>query len=172
MSTLYYLAYGSNLHPHRLKLRIPSSRFVGVVELPGYRIAFHKRGVCGSGKCNLLNTDDSIAIVYAAIYEMDAGEKMLLDQFEGAGYSAQIVNVSLHGNPLSSFAYIAETSHIDNSLKPFHWYKDLVTYGARYHQLPASYLEMIDAVESVPDPDLQRDNLHQSLLHDLGEMSA
>lgn len=167
MSTLYYLAYGSNLHPHRLKVRIPSSRFLGIVSLPGYSIAFHKRGACGSGKCNLLTSSDSTARAFAAIYEMAQSEIPLLDSFEGAGYVAQPLTVTLNGKQLTSFAYIAEDTHIDDSLKPYHWYKELVWLGARHHGLPNSYLDNIKAIESIDDPDGQRNATHQALLREI-----
>lgn len=164
MSTLYYLAYGSNLHPHRLKARIPSSRLLGTVTLPGYKIEFHKRGACGSGKCNLLVETHPAAVAYAAIYAMAQDERALLDAFEGEGYQAHTLHVELHGETLPAFAYLAEESHIDDSLKPYHWYKDLVYYGARYHQVPNEYLDAIKAVNSIADPDAQREKIHQEIL--------
>ena len=51
LSIIHYLAYGSNLHPLRLTLRVPSARVIGVVEMPGYMLEFHKRSIDGSGKC-------------------------------------------------------------------------------------------------------------------------
>lgn len=167
MSTLYYLAYGSNLHPHRLKVRIPSSHFLGTVNLPGYKIEFHKRGACGSGKCNLLPDSNPAAVAFAAIYEMAEGERSLLDAFEGEGYEARTINVLHGGEPLSAFVYLALDSHIDEGLSPYHWYKDLVYYGAQYQGFPTAYLSAIKGVASIDDPDSDRDNAHQELLREI-----
>ena len=58
MTLLYYLAYGSNLHPVRLTERVPSARFLGLTSLFGYQLRFHKRHEPdGSGKCNMYHTD-------------------------------------------------------------------------------------------------------------------
>jgi len=38
MSEILYLAYGSNLHPLRLRQRVPSCRRLGPVSLPGYKL--------------------------------------------------------------------------------------------------------------------------------------
>jgi len=53
----YYLAYGSILHPLRLGERISSAQLCGVTTLRGYRLAWHKRGADGSGKCDLVRTN-------------------------------------------------------------------------------------------------------------------
>ena len=86
MSKLYYLAYGSNLHPVRLQNRVPSANFMGLVAMPGYRLCFHKRHHDdNSGKCNMYWTSEDNDVVYGAIYEMHSSEKSLLDQCEGTG---------------------------------------------------------------------------------------
>ena len=164
MSHIYYLAYGSNLHPHRLKVRVPSSQFLGVAELEGHRIAFHKRGACGSGKCNLLRADESGASAFGAIYQMHADEKVILDKFEGEGYRTEEIVVSLDGESLTSFAYIAEDSHIDDALQPYHWYRDIIYHGGRYHGLPEYYLEAIATTDSIQDPDPDRMQQSEELL--------
>lgn len=58
MTTVHYLAYGSNLHPLRLTARVSSARPLGTVPMPGYKIAFHKRSIDHSGKCLFYVTHD------------------------------------------------------------------------------------------------------------------
>jgi hypothetical protein len=53
---LHYLAYGSNLHPIRLRQRVNSARLIATLSLPGYRVLFNKRGQDLSAKCNLVAT--------------------------------------------------------------------------------------------------------------------
>ena len=164
---LHYLAYGSNLHPVRLTERVPSAQLIGKVELPGYRLAFHKKGsVCGSGKCNLVPTKHQSASAWGALYQLEAVEKPLLDGFEGLGngYETQTFNVSHDAKEYACFTYLAQASHIDESLRPFHWYKDVVSVGARYLGFPEWYLAVIDGHGSIQDWDLGRLGEHQELL--------
>lgn len=88
MTDRFYLAYGSNLHPLRLVRRVPSARLVGTVPLPGYRLAFHKRGMDGSAKCDLELADESGSLAYGAVYSVAAQDIHGLDRLEdlGAGY--------------------------------------------------------------------------------------
>jgi gamma-glutamylcyclotransferase len=151
----YYLAYGSNLHPLRLIQRVPSARLVGAVPLPGYRLAFHKRGMDGSAKCDLELTDESGAIAYGAVFSVAAKEIDRLDQLEdvGDGYFKEQVTLRIDGAAVSAFIYFASYTHIEPALRPFDWYKGLVLAGARHHGFPQGYVEQIEAVPHRPDPD-------------------
>ena len=60
--------------------------------------------------------------------------------------------------------YGAPAGYIDDSLLPYHWYKQLVVQGARYHRLPETWLALLQQVESRQDPDRERDALHQRIL--------
>ena len=75
---LYYLAYGSNLHPVRLSERVPSAELLGVVELREYRLVFQKRGWDGSSKCTLVRTGETSVGAYGAMYAIDAIHKSRL----------------------------------------------------------------------------------------------
>lgn len=83
MKSLHYLAYGSNLHPLRLMERVPSARLIGVTEITGYQLRFHKRGKDGSAKCDLCWSDDRKSSVFGAIYRIASNEKPILDRAEG-----------------------------------------------------------------------------------------
>lgn len=168
MSKLHYLAYGSNLHPLRLSERVPSARLRGVVELPGYRLAFHACGEDCSGKGNLVACREGAAAAYGAIYEIAAAEKPLLDRFEGAAYRSASIDVIVAGVTCTCFTYFAETAFIDEGLKPYDWYKKLVWLGARYLGVPEDYVTAIDQVLCVPDPDDERARHHAALLSRMG----
>lgn len=165
MSALNYLAYGSNLHPLRLRERVPSARPSGVVTLSGYSLRFHKRGADASGKCDLV-CGDPAAKAFGALYRIDAAEKHLLDRVEGVGNGYELVKLHcvLEGVSVDAFGYAATQSHIQHDLRPYHWYKELVLAGARCHGLPAAYLARIETVNSIDDPDAARDQIHQALL--------
>ena len=167
MSRLLYFAYGSNLHPLRLRQRVPSSRPFGVASLSGYQLRFHKNGRDGSGKCNVFFTGLVTDRVYGVLYQMAVAEKPLLDAAEGVGngYDVHEIEVltEVHGTQ-QAFSYVAAVGHIDDGLAPYDWYHALVVAGARHHQLPAEYVDRIAAVTAVADPDRERHLLHQRIL--------
>ena len=153
MTTLHYLAYGSNLYPPRLAARIPIVAVVGVVELPGWALAFNKRGSDGSAKCNLHCRDGALA--YGVIYRIAAVDRATLDRIEGAGrgYDVDALTLAPHGE---CCFYRATADAIDESLRPFDWYRAYVLAGARHHALPQCYLDQIAAVLTVIDSDARR----------------
>lgn len=171
---LYYLAYGSNLHPVRLRERVPSAELLDVVELRPYRLAFQKRGQDGSSKCNLARTGEESGEVYGAIYQIDSAHKPILDRFEGngKGYRDSQLTVEFHGKEYSCLTYLAQPSYIANSLKPYHWYKELVVLGARHLRFPKSYVLSIELIESVEDPDEERRMQHQRLIDRILQYSS
>lgn len=160
----YYLAYGSNLHPLRLKERVPSSQLLGCLELPGYRLAFHKLGQDGSGKCNIIRSVGMSDRVHAALFSLVAGEKALLDGFEGAGYAVEEMELEWQGKFIRPFIYIAEAEWIDDGLLPYHWYRDIVGLGARYHGLADDYIGSIEKQVAVEDPVEERGQRHEKLI--------
>ncbi len=153
MRRLHYLAYGSNLHPLRLAERVPSCSLLASLRILGHRLAFHKRGQDGSGKCNLLPDPDPAGFVIAALYSMDAEEKPLLDRVEGLdrGYHQDSLQVGCAGRKYSCFLYRAQPSHIEPSLQPYPWYKELVALGAEYLGAPGSYIARIRRMRCVED---------------------
>ncbi|MGB5053368.1 MAG: gamma-glutamylcyclotransferase family protein [Nitrospirales bacterium] len=161
---LYYLAYGSNLHPVRLQERVPSAELLDVVELRSYRLAFQKRGQDGSSKCNLARTGEESDEVYGGIYQIDSAHKPVLDRFEGNGYHDSQLTVEFHGQEYSCLIYLAQPSYIEHSLKPFHWYKELIVLGARHLRFPDAYVRSIESIESVEDPDQESRMQHQKLI--------
>ncbi len=163
---IHYLAYGSNLHPVRLTERVASANLLGRVELPGYRLTFRKRGGDGSGKCDLMATNNSHDIVYGGLYQFDFSDKSVLDRYEGLGngYTDESVSVSLGSKKYNCLTYLAQSEYIDDTLKPFHWYKQLVIRGARYLDFPENYLSIVKKQVSLPDQNVNRQELHTALL--------
>ncbi|MEH6357612.1 MAG: gamma-glutamylcyclotransferase family protein [Pseudomonadales bacterium] len=161
---LFYYAYGSNLHPARLGARIPSSQLVGVAELAGYQLAFHKRGADLSAKCNAVNSGDLTDSLFGALFSISAAEKPILDEIEGPGYAVYDVVVEHAGVPYRAFIYMADAEYIDNSLLPFQWYKDFVLLGARFQSFPDEQLQLIDAVPSINDANVDRQAKNESIL--------
>jgi hypothetical protein len=154
----------------RLLERVPSAQWVGVTELRYHRMAFQKRGRDGSSKCNLVCTGEEFDGVHGAIYQMDSFHKQALDGFEGNGngYLDSQITVELHGKEHSCFTYFAQQSYIENNLKPYHWYKNLVVLGAKHLQFPDGYVRSIELIESVEDLNETRRKHHELLIEKIG----
>ncbi|MDI1361285.1 gamma-glutamylcyclotransferase family protein [Methylotenera sp.] len=166
MPKVFYLAYGSNLHPLRLQERVPSARVVGVIELSGYQLVFHKQSNDDSGKCLLSKTLDILCKIYVVLYEFDISHKAALDEAEGIGngYDEELMSVTLDGSDYRAYIYMASITHINSALIPYTWYKNLVIAGARFHNFPVDYIESIESVPSREDLNESRQTKNQNLL--------
>jgi gamma-glutamylcyclotransferase len=169
VSWLYYLAFGSNLHPGRLGERVASALEIGSLPLSGFRLAFHKHGQDSSGKCNLVFTGHEQDVVHAALFRMQASDKLVLDRIEGKGrgYSEKQLAVSHDGVSHQCFTYTAQPDYIDDGLSPFSWYRELVLLGGEYHRFPENYLEAIRQLKAIDDPDPERRKEHDLLINSL-----
>jgi hypothetical protein len=149
---MLYAAYGSNLHVLRLRDRIPPARFVGTGLLTDWSLHFHKRSMDGSAKCNIEPRGPG---VYLAIYEIELTCKQKLDAIEGVGcgYSCESIDLPGFGQ---CFAYRASNSHIDHSLQPYDWYRELVLLGCEARDFPEHYTSRVRSTGSIPDPDCDR----------------
>lgn len=163
---MYYLAYGSNLHPVRLSQRINSAQLMGVIQLSSSCLKFHKAGQDGSSKCNLISTNNMTDVVYAALYEMDREHKHILDKFEGRGfgYYDGAMTIQHRGTAYTCFTYLADPAYIQEDLQPYHWYKNLVLLGAKYLKFPETYVAQIETVHTIQDPHTARQRDMQMLI--------
>ncbi len=151
---MLYFAYGSNMLTGRLKERVPSSEKIATARLPGYKLSFHKQGTDGSGKCSIQKDADSA--VFGIVYDIDPGEKPILDSIEGPGYKQDYITVYTENKTLEPYTYIARKDFREDLLNPYSWYRTLVLEGAIEHQLPDDYIEMIKEVETENDPNEER----------------
>jgi len=166
MDTMLYFAYGSNMSTPRLINRVSSARVVAVARLKQHRLKFHKKGKDTSGKCDAEFTNDAKDVVYGVVFEIAASQKAKLDEKEGLqnGYEEKKVSVYTgNGEELKAVTYYA--THIEQTLKPYEWYKEHVLRGAREHGLPAEYVTTIKTVQAIPDPDKSRHDSELSIYH-------
>lgn len=152
---VYYFAYGSNLLFARLHARTPSIMNMGIGYLPSHRLSFDKPGRDGSGKCGI-EAVEGAEFIFGVLYEMDRAEKPLLDEIEGSGhdYVDKPVVVNSGDGPVNAFTYYP--TRLDQSLKPYDWYKAFVLEGAIENGFPEHYIEYIRSVECMVDPDESR----------------
>jgi gamma-glutamylcyclotransferase len=166
---IYYFAYGSNLHPIRLIKRVPSAELVGIAKHPNHRLSFHKKGQDDSSKCNMFSSEAGSDLIYGAIYQLERGHKNALDKIEGKGfgYIESQIALTYDGYEYPCFTYLAQQSHVDDNLKPYHWYKKLVILGAQYLEFPSAYISSIEAVESIEDLDPRRRIENETLIENI-----
>lgn len=136
----------------RLLQRVPSAQFVSVALLAKHDLRFHKAGRDGSAKCDAYYTGDRNDWIVGATFRIASGEKAGLDRVEGLGQGYEEKSVTLShpdGMVFEAFTYYATL--IDESLRPYHWYKEHVLRGCFENSLPGEYIESIHAVSSVDD---------------------
>lgn len=162
-----YFAYGSNMSTARLRERMPSCKPLGIATLPGHSLRFHKRSVDNSGKCNAFasGNDDS---VIGVLFSFDPAERAKLDKAEGVGSGyehAMVTVINDKGRRRKVLTYLASSDYVDDSFKPYGWYKDFVVAGAREHGLPPEYIaECIESVEAIEDPKKTREKKQRATL--------
>jgi gamma-glutamylcyclotransferase (GGCT)/AIG2-like uncharacterized protein YtfP len=157
LSTIFYFAYGSNMSTPRISRRIQSATVISSACLAGHCLRFRKKSIDGSAKCDIEHTQFDEDKVHGVVYEIPVREKTVLDRFEGLGNGYEDKQVSIvvpGGEVITATTYFA--THIDASLKPYHWYKEHVLWGAREHVLPGEYVAAIEAIQSIPDPDSEK----------------
>lgn len=144
-----YAAYGSNLHPQRLRERIRSATLRGTGFLRKYTLQFHKRGQDNSAKCGISDCGEGL---HVAVYELDSADRKVLDGIEGVGKGYDVNEISVPGFD-SCFTYVASRTHVDELLQPFDWYREMVLLGCLRHAFPAAYCERVAALPVIEDPD-------------------
>jgi len=151
MSIFYYFAYGSNMLTTRLRSadRCPSARSLGMCELPGYELKWHKRSIDGTGKCDIVKSAHESAVVYGVMFEIDSEEKTALNRVEGLGrgYDQTELQVFQGEQSITVVTYIA--TNIDPTRKPLDSYHAYVVDGAVEHGLPAQYIAALKQVETI-----------------------
>jgi len=154
-----YFSYGSNMSLSRLGKRIKNPTPIGTYSLPMYDLRFHKVSKKdGSGKCDAYFTGSGADIVWGRLYEIDELSKSELDKYEGvgAGYEEKIVKVyGFDGDIVEAITYVA--TNINESLKPYTWYKTHVLHGARDAALPESYIQKVELIDSIFDSNKARE---------------
>jgi hypothetical protein len=162
-----YFAYGSNMATARLRKRMPSCKPLGIATLPGHALRFHKRSTDKSGKCNAFANGNDNSVI-GVLFSFDPAERAKLDEAEGVGGGyehAMVTVINEKGRRRKVLTYLATPDYIDDSVKPYGWYKDFVLAGGREHGLPPEYIaEYIQSVEAIEDPNKTRDKKQRATL--------
>jgi len=132
--------------------------------VPGFELRFNKRSnIDGTGKCNINRTD---AFTYLAVFEIETEEKPILDRIEGLGkgYVETLIETQEFGHCVT---YEADPTVIDESLMPTDWYKEMVLLGCRFHSFPEEYVQAVEKLPSVEDPDASRSRANWKIVEKL-----
>ena len=168
---MFYFAYGSNLHPLRLQERIGEAASISIGEVRDARLRFNKISQDGSGKCNILKTHDAEGKVCGAIYDLSNEQEQRLDDFE-EGYERTTIDVYVPDSGIRTyFTYVAKPECIDDQLKPFDWYKELVYLGAQYHGFPPEYIQNLADQPTILDEDHCRAEEGKALIAKMREQT-
>lgn len=157
-------AYGSNMPTARIRARCPSAIALGVAELCGHELRWHKVSNDGSGKADIVRSDVAEASVFGVLYEISLEEKPALDRAEGLGHGYEEVQVMVLHNGSEATATAYKATNVNPALQPYTWYKALAAFGAKEHGLPEAYVAQIDAVPAVEDPDQARHDQNMRLI--------
>jgi cation transport regulator ChaC len=147
---VWYFAYGSNVHQGTFEVRRgikPLERRVGRIE--GYRLRFNLEGR-PKGKAAPANICvDPGCEVWGVLYRITRRDLLRLNSTEGIpgrGYKPVVLAaVDSDGNPVAVITYVAAGKETDGN--PSLRYITLLRDGARFHGLPARWIELLDAVK-------------------------
>ena len=139
------------MHTVRMRERVPSASPLGIGQLRGHTLRWHKRSKDRSGKCDAEATKCETDVVWGVVFACRASEKSALDQIEGLGRGCdeKEVEILTETGVVKASMYCATDK--DPSLQPYHWYKAFVVNGAREHGLPQDYIDHLEAVPSIPE---------------------
>lgn len=161
--TLKVFCYGSNMSYKRLKKRCPSAKFICKAHADGYIFKFNKKSTLGngSGKGNMISTNDVSASVWGVVFEIPRNEEIFIDEAEGlgnGGYKKMVLKVSgENGEQIETIAYIAtDPAHLDDNELPFEWYKNHCLIGARQYNLPKVYIDYLNSFTTKTDSNKKR----------------
>jgi hypothetical protein len=151
----------------RLRQRMPSCRALGIATLPDHELRFHKRSRDKSAKCNAFAGGNNGRVI-GVLFSFAPAERVRLDEAEGVGSGyehATVTVIDQNGRRQEVLTYRATPDYIDDSFKPYSWYKDLVLAGGTEHGLPLAYVAAcIQSVDAIEDPDPTRDKRERAVL--------
>ena len=152
-------AYGSNMNLNRLQKRVPSATKVANVYTTGYILKCNKVSSDNSSKANIVQSYNPEDKVWGVLFEIDENQKAELDRVEGLGNGYNETTLTFFdadNNTHQAQVYIADENFINDNLRPYDWYSQFILTGAEQNQLPQEYINKIQSLEFLVDPDAER----------------
>lgn len=136
--------------------RCPSAQAIGIAVAAGYGLKFFKRSNDKSGKATLDKVAQPGRQVYGVLFKINKCQLPPLDRAEGKGkgydrFDNFSVTVLPERTQVHVITYIASACAVDDSLKPYDWYRALVIWGAHQHKLPKTYIASLFEFASIID---------------------
>lgn len=150
-----YFAYGANVHPGWLRRRVPEAKLIGAGLLPGYKLAFRKRGRDGAARSDACPSAEPGAALPGALYALPAGGFARLGA-AGAGYHAEQVVVETAAGPQQALTWRADPAELVTGVRPWDWYVALIRAGGVMLALPEAHLRWLEQAPVAVDPDRER----------------
>lgn len=178
--TFLYFSYGSNMLTERIQARCPSAKFIGTAEAISYKVIFNKESrKDGSGKANLVKSDNISDIVHGVLFEINKNEERFLDRVEGFvkfkndnldgdtdyikpendGEYGKSINFKVINNKeeIPVTTYYALIEEMRGNLFVHDWYLALIIAGGLQHKLPDKYIKnILEEITPKPDPEIKR----------------
>ena len=144
---MYYFAYGSNLNWQQMQRRCPSSRFVTIAKLRGYEFGITRHSRLRD--CGTANVYPALGKeVWGAVYDVSDADLVIMDGFED-GYRREIMSVYTPGNSSPALQVLVYVAAIESNVPPPNpEYKRLILEGARYWNMPSSYIAILETIQT------------------------
>jgi gamma-glutamylcyclotransferase len=139
----FYFAFGSNMKRERLEDRLDEVIDHNIASLVGYRLSFNKQSVDGTGKTNIMPSEQHE--VLGVLYKLSEEQLKKLDEFE-KGYVRIPITVDWRGETKEVQTYVAVESRINNQLLPSTEYLSYLIDGATDHGFPPEYIEFLKSI--------------------------
>ena len=154
---MLYFAYGSNMDRTQMRERCAGAQLLCKAMLPDYELQFTRTSKkLNGGVADILPAQGTI--VWGVVYHLEAEDRDRLDKKEGVpvgAYRHESITVLADGDlgrRLKVFTYVVCSKESPRP-KPTTAYLERLFTGAEDGQLPASYIELLRAVETLPASD-------------------
>ena len=104
--------------------------------------------------------------VPGALFSIPEDEKIRLDRAEGLGhgYDEREVTVTTAAGVRRALTNVAQASHVDDSLVPLSWYRDLAADGAAHLGLPQDHVAFLRRIPADLDTDDRRESEERAFI--------
>lgn len=141
----WYFAYASNMNRAQMRSRAGELLEDRPARLENYELVFNKKVRGGTANANIRPAQGQA--VEGVLYKINESAFRTLDRAEGAPEHYRRIEVNVrdtNGQTVAAQAYIA--SKVEKGLRPASHYLKTILDGAAEHNLPAAYIEKIQAV--------------------------
>ncbi|MEZ4340074.1 MAG: gamma-glutamylcyclotransferase family protein [Sandaracinaceae bacterium] len=140
----WYFAYGANMATRVLRRRGVTAIESHAARLPGHRLVFEEPGIPWLEPAFASLRADDDEVTHGVLHRLTDEDLAALDRIEGIGYDrvAHVVEVPGRGEIAASF-YASRRS--TTGRRPSRRYIRILVEGAREHDLPARWIERLEA---------------------------